>query len=387
MWNCLRASLVAAFVFAQLLLIDALSAAEDEAINVNGATDVYSSEFFADFSPVTAADMLDRVPGISFILENDFVNNRGFGTNQDRILINGRRVSGKESDGREALQRIAADQVARIEVFRTGSSDADNRTSDTQVNIVLKEDVGGTTATWEFSYTRNQGNVWRPGGKLTFASGWKKIDYALALEGEPLTELRRQTEDAFTPGSVLVEREVGEEFNQQTNLSLSGDTTIEFSDDTVLRINGIYTDRAREEDTDGIFFSASPPSMFVFDRHDFEDDAISENEWEIGGDYEHGFDSGAVFKLLGLHNARTVDREKFSGDFISDVPIVSEILLTDSRETETILRGSFNWPIAKSHGLEMGIEGARNTLDSDLQILRDMGGPSSKLICRCRNRS
>lgn len=367
-----RAFLHKAFVLSLLLSVTVL--ADAAANDAGSATDVYPKEFFEEFSPITAADMLDRVPGISFILENGVTSNRGFGTNQDRILINGRRVSGKESNGREALQRIAADQVERIEVFRTGSSDADNRTSDTQVNIVLKEDDGGTTATWEFSYTRNQGNVWRPGGKFTFASGWKIIDFALALEGEPQTEVRRQTEDAFSAANRLFEHELGEEFKQQTNLSVSGDATFSFSDDTVLRINGIYADKSQDEDTNGVFFLAPSPGTFVFDRQDFEDDEIAETKWEVGGDYEHAFGSGSVFKLLGLHNVTTKDREKLSGDVVAGAPITSEILLTESRDTETILRGAFNWPVTKNQNLEMGIEGARNTLDSDLQIFRDMGG-------------
>lgn len=374
MVNWLRVWVLTTTVASLSLFCSGIIRASDDPISASGVKDVYPKEFFEQFSPVSAADMLDRVPGISFIIEDGFTENRGFGTNQDRVLINGRRMSGKESDGRETLERIAADQVERIEVFRAGSMEADNRTTDTQVNIVLKADDGGTSATWEFSYERNQGHVWRPGGKLTYAAGWKILDYSLAFEGEPATQVRRQIEDEFTSGLILTGREIGEEFNQQTNLSVSGDGSVEIAERSMLRINGIFTNRNRQEDTDGVFFLPLMSDGFVFDRRDFEDDQISENEWEIGGDFEHEFASGALFKLLGLHNVASNSRKKLSGNVLPAGSIVSEILSSTFRDTETILRGSFKWPVAKSHNLEMGVEGARNSLDSDLQIFRDMGG-------------
>ena len=110
------APLRAAIIAATIVATSAASAAQE-----TGNTLVYEADFFARYNPVTAVDMVDRVPG--FVLKRPEFgggsgNVRGFGGAAGNVLINGKRPSTKSDHLVNILSRIAADDVARIELIR-----------------------------------------------------------------------------------------------------------------------------------------------------------------------------------------------------------------------------------------------------------------------------
>ena len=83
---------------------------------------IYLPSFFAQYNPVTALDMVSRVPGFS-IDGGDSV--RGFGGAAANVLIDGQRPSTKSSDITETLSRISASNVERVELIRGGTGNLD----------------------------------------------------------------------------------------------------------------------------------------------------------------------------------------------------------------------------------------------------------------------
>src|SRR5690606_39688704 len=81
------------------------------------STVVYPAAFFAQYSPVSANDMVTRIPGVSLSSSS---SGRGLGSGGD-LLIDGKRLAGKDNSASTQLTRIAADQVERLELIR-GSS-------------------------------------------------------------------------------------------------------------------------------------------------------------------------------------------------------------------------------------------------------------------------
>jgi outer membrane receptor for ferrienterochelin and colicins len=81
------------------------------AVPATGQT--YPAAFFERFSPRTALDMLNNVPG--FVLRDDG-GQRGLGQATANVLVNGQRLTGKSEDSFTQLGRIAAKNVVRIEV-------------------------------------------------------------------------------------------------------------------------------------------------------------------------------------------------------------------------------------------------------------------------------
>ena len=99
------------------------------------STVVYPAAYFTEFNPVTAQDMLNRIPGqgsptggsasvprgtssASAFDGNPSSGGRGFGSGEsggNEILINGKRTAGKNNQTGGQLDRITADQVERLQ--------------------------------------------------------------------------------------------------------------------------------------------------------------------------------------------------------------------------------------------------------------------------------
>lgn len=111
--------------------------------DVDDSTVVYPATFFELYNPVSANDMLDRIPGVD--VDGGGGGGRGLGTGGD-LLINGQRIAGKDNSPRAQLSRIPAREVLRIEIIRGTSGDLAVRGAGQVVNIVLT-DVGSRAST------------------------------------------------------------------------------------------------------------------------------------------------------------------------------------------------------------------------------------------------
>ena len=105
----------------------------------------FDGVFFKQYNPVTAADIVNRVPGFEI---DDGEVLRGFGATAGNVLVNGERPSSKVLIS-EQLKRIPADSVVKIELISGSSSNVDVRGQTQLVNVVLKKaKQGGSPVTW-----------------------------------------------------------------------------------------------------------------------------------------------------------------------------------------------------------------------------------------------
>ncbi len=95
----------------------------------------YDAAFFAAFSPQTALDMLNRLPG--FVLDAG-TDVRGFANAAGNVLLDGEPPSSKSGGVREALARIPAAQVVRIELVQGGAG-SQGSTATVLANVVRRE--------------------------------------------------------------------------------------------------------------------------------------------------------------------------------------------------------------------------------------------------------
>ncbi len=95
----------------------------------------YDVAFFAAFSPQTALDMVNRLPG--FVLDTG-TDLRGFASAAGNVLLDGEPPSSKSGGVLEALARIPAAQVVRIELVQ-GSADSQGSTATVLANVVRRE--------------------------------------------------------------------------------------------------------------------------------------------------------------------------------------------------------------------------------------------------------
>ena len=115
-------------------------------------TQSYSPDYFAQFQPITARDMLSRIPG--FTLQGGGNNDRGFGQANLNILINGRRPSSKSSNANDILGRITANTVERIEIVDGASLDIPGLSGQV-ANIITS--TGELSGNWEYVARLNKG--------------------------------------------------------------------------------------------------------------------------------------------------------------------------------------------------------------------------------------
>ncbi len=126
---------------------------------------VFPADFFTASQPITAMDMLDRVPG--FVFEGgDRV--RGLSGSQGNVLIDGRRPASKSEDLSSVIRRIAASQVERIELIRGGSAGIDMQGLPVVANIIRRQG-GAIEAAVSTRAERHEDGRWALDTSLEFS--------------------------------------------------------------------------------------------------------------------------------------------------------------------------------------------------------------------------
>ena len=104
----------------------------------------YSDEFFQQFNPQTALDMVKHIPGFNLDTGD---NVRGFGAGAGNVLIDGNRPTSKRGGIQDALLRVPASQVLRIELIRGSASTGEAAGQSIVANVIRKEI--STSVRWE----------------------------------------------------------------------------------------------------------------------------------------------------------------------------------------------------------------------------------------------
>lgn len=99
----------------------------------------YPPAFFAEIRPVSAYDMVIRLPGFTFDKGSTVRGLEGSGGN---VLIDGHPPLAKNDSLEDILKRIPADSVARVEVIRGGAPGIDMEGRSVLANVVRKSVAG-----------------------------------------------------------------------------------------------------------------------------------------------------------------------------------------------------------------------------------------------------
>jgi len=361
--------------------------AQDQSV-VDDSTITYPVEFFAQYEPFSVNDMLDRIPGINIARQGGGNNNggpgsssgsnrRGLGLGGDQILINGRRITGKENEGNSQLSRIPANQVQYIEIIRGTSEDLDVRGGTQVINIVLLESESRSSIAYELNVDHLHDGELKPGGKISLTGQSGAFDYLLSAEIEPRWEYRAGFETSILPDGTLNDNVRRLTTTDSQPIILSSNLGYQFGENDIAHLNAQYNDSDAPSISERtIIDHLVSPATFQFE---FDDADNSSEFWEIGGDYEHTFNNGARWKSLLIVNKKEDDtlRERFQ---VEDNDLLKDLFLNNfNRYQERIARTSYSFSFAVNQGLEFGIERAQTILDSSLQLglLSSSGTPTA----------
>lgn len=350
------------------------------------STVVYPASYFAEYAPVTAQDMMDRIPGLGSATGGS----RGFsgrassggrglgsGSGSNQILINGKRTAGKNNQTSGLLDRITADQVIEIQIIRGTSGDLDVRGSGQVINVLLLEELDSRSTSYELNVDRYADNEARPGGSLSSSGRYGNLNYLLSAIAEPRYSHRVSKENSvlgdFSPNDEVREEPISE----RTSYDLSMNLGYDINSNSSARLNGLYS--INDNELDGYRWikdlKIEPNTVLV--QHEIM--PSERDNWEIGGDYEYLTDAGSRFKFLFISNEFTDASTRQRYEVLDDGSEEIDLFLdTTSVTQERIARSSYTFDFLEGQNIEFGLERAQTILDSRLALglPSDIGIPS-----------
>ncbi|MET0274057.1 MAG: TonB-dependent receptor [Phenylobacterium sp.] len=312
----------------------------------------YPPSFFADSAPTNAYDMVIRLPGFSFDKGQAV---RGLAGSGGNVLIDGQPPVSKNDLLDEALKRIPAASIARVELIRGGAPGIDMEGRTVMANVVRK--AGG-------------------GFRATVALG----DYFIS-DGRTLPGMRAEAQRRWSGGrSAEVSQVYGsgpnDEFGDghRVRTAADGRTLIRSDIDADSEGTKIWTTGAYETPLAGGraringAFMLTPSSVELYDRYvgggrEYEYDRIDKLQAELGGRYSRNLTARLALEAVGFqqwnNNRTTVHFE---------APNLVRDFLLDRDTTETVGRLNLKFRQTERMFLEAGGEAALNRLDSETRL-------------------
>ena len=329
-------------------------------------TTAYDAAFFVQYSPRTALDIAERVPGFSLDLGD--TNTRGFAGAAGNVVINGARPSSKSESLEATLLRIPASSVQRVEVG-PGDLFGSDYSGKSQVLNVIMSATGGVTGNvtasarrWFTGYINTDiaasAQIRRGGSTINVAAG---------------TGRNRQDEEGtdtivdYPAGNpILYRRKHNTYFNKDPYVSASW--ALERAQDDAWRANVRWGPSSFDlwQDNRVTPAGGAPHDDTLIQKY-------RNPAFELGGDVTRPLAGGAI-KLVALATRRS--RDNFDGytaraGLLDTNPAIvgGTEQLQDTKQGETI--GRLSWTRGNLGGLsvEIGAEAVLNTLDSDVQYI------------------
>ncbi len=336
-----------------------------------GAKQAFEAAFFTPLNPVTAEDMVKRVPGFTL---RDGEDRRGLAGAAGNVLINGERPSSKIPLS-EQLSRISARDVLRIDLRTGGADAADMRGESVIADVVLKPRQGGATNTFVA-----QASLLEPGNTinplLVANSGFRAggANVSISLQAQPSRRGRIEYEKELrSPSGALIEQ--ADEYVQGNywEYKLSSRASFALGGRDTFNINGQWTPSQDGRHTlSDVRSPTGTPRRVVTTQ--MEGDA----SWagELGADWEHRFSGTSSFKLVGLARLKETGSDEAVRIYTPAGLLRTTVNDRSASSGEYVGRASFGFQPFAGHTMDIGLEGALNFLDSGLGITDDTGaGP------------
>jgi len=327
-------------------------------------TQAYTPDYFAQFQPNTASDMVARLPG--FNLLDGEGEERGFGQASLNILINGRRPSSKSSDARAILARIPAETVTRIEIIDGASLDIPGLSGQV-ANIIVTS--GRLSGNWRYAARFEEGTEPQTlEGAVNLSGKRGNLDFVLGLQSEQFTFTETGDEQFFNGlGALIQDREEKAAFQLQLP-QIDLNLTLNRLNGDVANVNlsGSLRNQNQRiiENFTGIL---NDQTTGISSGRNGRDDV----QYEIGADYASDIDllgSGGRLKLIGLYNRSDIENLTVFDLRPDDTPNQLSRFLRDETTTELIGRAEYTWsagaPTTPQKDWVLSLETAFNSLES-----------------------
>ena len=322
-----------------------------------GASDskiTYPSEFFEQYRPSTAFDMVNQLPGFQV---NDGPEQRGLSDSLGNVLINGRYPRSKQDKASAMLARIPATQVVEIELVRGHSAEFDTRNYPAVANVILQAD-GAAALRWDVSIRKNLRFMpMTPDLSLSQTGRWREITYNVGLDarrpsyGHVGWDTSRAASQSGAVERNIRERGYGTTANLYAGITLASGAT---------HLNATaFT--GTDERTETLSRVTTDPDSSSSIESNWRDRL---SEAGITAERAFGIVDARAILLLARLRSRNVTSDHFTGSQPGDFRIRSESGYTES--SENISRLEFAGDVTTRHRLQLDLEYANNALSSEL---------------------
>ena len=325
---------------------------------------VFNAEDDSSVAGGDATDVLRKVPNLSVDPEGN-VSIRG--SQNVRILINGKPSGMFSSNVADALKLFPADQIKRVEVITSPGAKYDGEGSAGIINIVTqKGSVEGVAGSFNGAVGNRQSNV---SGNLNVGKGRfgstisGSVFYSHPVDGT--FELNRVT----TVGGV--ETTLNQSGLQNTSRLGFNSTASAFYDFNAYNaINSSFTIRGFGFDTDGNFEGsqrdATGATLFTFNNANVGDNLFSGFDWNT--DYTKKFEEDEGRELVIAYQLSKGDQDTenditSTGSFAEFDRIQN--IFNDGDNWENTLQVDYTHPLPKSLKLETGAKTVLRDITSD----------------------
>lgn len=327
----------------------------------------YDADYFDVFNPITALDMVERLPGFT-IDAGDSV--RGFGGAAGNVLIDGERPSAKGQSLTDILGQMPAENVKRIDLIRGRSAGIDMRGQAVIANIVRKAAKTGGFA--ELELRLSEGKRITPNGEISITGEAAETAYTLGVRRFVFEDLDDQPETLFSPDGAPLEFRPEEADLVPHQWTVAANLERRFGVWTVRNNNELFLN-------DFVFRELSPSfdaqtDDFLRTNTTFVNDRTK--RVEIGGDAERPLSDSVSLKLIALQTFRDFESDQSFDELSADGSMTRVLQTINETAGESILRGVTTMTPGASTTFEFGLEGAYNFLDSNVGLAIDEGsGP------------
>lgn len=342
--------------------------------NQSAALDSYAPEFFSQFQPNTALDMVERIPG--FTLRSSG-SERGFGEAETNVLINGRRPSTKTQSANDILSQISARSVVRIELLDGASLDIPGLSGQV-VNIVARAvDLSGN---WRYAARFENGT--EPQileGEVNLSGTRGDLGFTVGLEIGQFTFTEDSVETYFDTSRIVIEDRTEDVFLRNTNPSAN--LALTWTPQTGRFANHVANFNASIEmdnDNNGIreIYTAIDPTRTSGES--FATIGEDEIEVEMSGDYAFPLQIGrfdGTLKFIALNQISDGENETVFVNAAAGQTAIRTAFAEDFKDGETIARAEYGFKLNDAHDVQVSAEYAFNFLETETRFENNFVAP------------
>ena len=337
----------------------ALALAASPAVAAPQPLRVFTPADFASTAPRNALDMVEEIPG--FVIRDESGAARGLGQADANILLNGQRISGKSNGAVDALSRIPAADVVRLEIV-DGASLEIGGLSGQVLNVVTRSAARLSGQFRASPQIRSDGTPLRWGNGEVSLSGGGRSEWTLSARNDQQRSAEAGPETVFDGSGAILDRR-DERFRRRIdNLSLSGRLARTAANGNILNLNGevggfILRDEERSERN-----GPGQPDRFRLFNH-----REDEFNYEVGADTSFALGRGRL-KLVGYRRfERSPTVTSVRQSFADGRPDSGSVFTRQADEAETIARAELT-RAALGGDWQLSLEGARNWLDITAEL-------------------